>query len=65
MPFSGRVYIEKMRCDGNQEEMVRALVNDAVQQMPFCGGDQFGRCILSRFLESQGFATSGGLWAEC
>lgn len=65
VPFSGRVYFEKMRCDGIVEEVVRVLVNDAVQQMPFCGGDQLGRCTLSKFVESQGFARSGGLSAEC
>ncbi len=65
VPFSGRVYFEKMLCNGSQEEMVRILVNDAVQPLEFCGGDSFGRCTLSSFVKSQSFARSGGVWEEC
>jgi hypothetical protein len=65
VPFSARAYVEKMLCNGTQEEMVRILVNDAVQPLEFCGGDKYGRCTLSRFVESQEFAKSGGEWAEC
>jgi hypothetical protein len=45
--------------------MVRILVNDAVQPLEFCGGDEYGRCTLSNFVESQEYAKSGGEWTEC
>jgi hypothetical protein len=65
VPFSARAYVEKMICNGTQEEMVRILVNDAVQPLEFCGGDEYGRCTLSNFVESQEYAKSGGEWTEC
>jgi hypothetical protein len=65
VPFSARAYVEKMLCNETQEEMVRILVNDAVQPLEFCGGDEYGRCTLSNFVESQEYAKSGGEWTEC
>ncbi|RDL36099.1 uncharacterized protein BP5553_06711 [Venustampulla echinocandica] len=64
-PFSARMYFEKMTCEGSAEEMVRVLVNDAVQPLEFCGGDALGRCTLTKFVESQGVAKSGGAFSEC
>lgn len=65
VPFSARMYVEKMTCEGQPEEMVRVLVNDAVQPLEFCGGDELGRCTVADFVASQGFARSGGKWNEC
>ncbi|EFQ36815.1 histidine acid phosphatase, partial [Colletotrichum graminicola M1.001] len=65
VPFAGRMYVEKMKCDGTDEEMVRVLVNDRVVPLSGCGADKLGRCKLGRFVESLGFARRGGLWHEC
>ncbi|KAF8870778.1 histidine phosphatase superfamily [Infundibulicybe gibba] len=35
VPFSGRMVVEKLACDG--EDFVRILVDDAVQPLAFCG----------------------------
>lgn len=47
------------------EELVRVIVNDRVQDLKQCGGDRLGRCKLSAFVKSLGFARSGGLWDQC
>ncbi|KAL2024542.1 hypothetical protein VTK56DRAFT_7585 [Thermocarpiscus australiensis] len=66
VPFAARVYVEKMRCgDEEGEEMVRVLVNDRVVRLKGCGADELGRCSLSRFVESMGFARGGGRWDLC
>lgn len=81
VPFAGRVYVEKMRCDlprsgregrdgegGGElggEELVRVLVNDRVMELKGCGADALGRCTLGRFVESMKFAREGGHWDEC
>lgn len=65
VPFAGRAYVEKMRCAGEQEEMVRILVNDRVVPLEGCGADAWGRCGLDAFVESLRFARGGGLWGQC
>lgn len=65
VPFAARIYVEKLKCKKVEEEFVRIVVNDRVQEMGFCGGDRYGRCKLSKFVESQGFTTSGGRWEQC
>jgi hypothetical protein len=65
VPFASRAYFEKMRCDGEQEEFVRVLVNDRVMPLETCGGDELGRCKLSKFVDSLSFAQSGGNWDKC
>ncbi|KAJ4294823.1 hypothetical protein N0V88_005057 [Collariella sp. IMI 366227] len=66
VPFSSRVYVEKMRCEGHgEEEMVRVLVNDRVVRLGRCGGDERGLCKLGKFVESMKFARDGGRWGEC
>ncbi|KAI0171848.1 phosphoglycerate mutase-like protein [Hypoxylon sp. FL1284] len=65
VPFASRLYVEKMSCGGADEEFVRILVNDRVVPLQSCGADDFGRCKLSKFVESQSFARSGGHWDEC
>ncbi|KAF1942892.1 acid phosphatase [Clathrospora elynae] len=65
VPFAARVYVEKLQCKREKEESVRVIVNDRVHPLEFCGADKHGRCTLSRFVESQSFARSGGLWARC
>ncbi|KAF2749415.1 acid phosphatase [Sporormia fimetaria CBS 119925] len=65
VPFAARMYVEKLSCDGEEEEFVRVLVNDRVIPMDFCQADHFGRCKLSQFVESQSFARTGGHYDEC
>ncbi|KAF8178032.1 phytase [Pholiota molesta] len=49
-PFSGRM----------GDVYVRILVNDALQPLEFCGGDQDGLCTLRDFVESQVYARENG-----
>lgn len=65
VPFAARAYFEKMSCTGMDEELVRVVVNDRVLPLETCGGDELGRCRLSSFVKSLGFARSGGDWAQC
>ena len=65
VPFAGRVVIEKMICAGEKEEMVRVVVNGRVMPLLQCHGDEMGRCSLSQFIASLGFARKGGRWEEC
>lgn len=65
VPFAARMYVEKMICGGGGEEMVRVLVNDRVIPLVNCGADELGRCKLGAFVESLGFARSGGNWDMC
>jgi hypothetical protein len=65
VPFASRLYVEKLHCKHEKEELVRVIVNDRVQPLEFCGGDKHGRCKLSKFVESQSFARGGGLWSRC
>ncbi|TLD03414.1 uncharacterized protein PgNI_12345 [Pyricularia grisea] len=64
-PFAARMYIEKMTCSGQKEELVRILVNNRVMWLPNCGVDEEGRCKLGAFVESLSFARSGGFWKKC
>ncbi|RFU71986.1 histidine acid phosphatase [Trichoderma arundinaceum] len=63
--FASRIYVEKLGCDGSEEEMVRILVNDRVVPLQGCDADALGRCTLTKFVESQSFARNGGLWDLC
>lgn len=65
VPFASRAYFEKMQCSGQEEEMVRVLVNDRVIPLVGCDADALGRCMLSRFVDSLTFARAGGKWGEC
>jgi hypothetical protein len=65
VPFGARAYFEKMSCEGQSEEFVRVLVNDRVMPLETCGGDQLGRCTVTKFVESLSFAQSGGNWDQC
>jgi hypothetical protein len=65
VPFAARMYVEKMQCGDSDQELVRILVNDRVVPLQSCGADKLGRCELGAFVESLGFARSGGLWDEC
>lgn len=65
VPFAARAYVEKMQCQGQTEELVRVIVNDRVQPLDQCDGDDLGRCTLTRFVDSLGFAQTGGRWNEC
>lgn len=68
-PFGGRIYFEKLICQHadakDNEEYIRIIINDRVQPMHACGGDEHGRCRLSDFLASLSFAKKGGRWDEC
>ncbi|TFK46995.1 acid phosphatase [Heliocybe sulcata] len=65
VPFSARMAVEKVGCEG--KEYVRVLVNDAVQPLEFCGGDENGLCELGAFVESQAYARNNGDgdWEKC
>jgi hypothetical protein len=65
VPFAARVYVEKMRCGGEEEERVRVLVNDRVMALRGCGADERGMCTLERFVESMAFARGNGRWDWC
>ena len=67
VPFAARAYFEKMECTGDKttEEIVRAVVNGRVVPLQGCGADSKGRCTLSDFVQSQGFAKLGGRWVDC
>lgn len=65
VPFAARIYVEKLSCKKAKEEYVRIIVNDRVQPLDFCGGDKYGRCKLSKFVESQSFTRTGGHWDQC
>ncbi|KAL7279575.1 hypothetical protein ACG7TL_005975 [Trametes sanguinea] len=66
VPFSSRMVTERLSCvrpdyDGKQKvgTYVRVLVNDEVQPLEFCGGED-GLCELEKFVESQVYARSSG-----
>lgn len=65
VPFAARAYVEKMTCSNHASEFVRVIVNDRVQPLTQCGGDSLGRCTLSKFIASLGFARSDGDWSQC
>lgn len=76
VPFAGRMYVEKMRCEAadtggsddeeaKEEELVRVLMNDRVVSLPNCAADVLGRCKLGDFVQSLEFARSGGRWDQC
>ncbi|KIK65846.1 hypothetical protein GYMLUDRAFT_158434 [Collybiopsis luxurians FD-317 M1] len=72
VPFSGRMIVERLHCRvsfGRPNEIyVRILVNNAVQPLEFCSGvTSEGLCELSKFVESQSYAISGGAgdWQKC
>jgi len=65
VPFAARAVFEKMACSGVEDEMVRVIVNGRVLPLEMCGSDALGRCRLSKFIESLGFAKGGGLWDQC
>lgn len=65
VPFAARAYFEKMRCRGHDEELVRVVMNDRVVPLEQCRGDELGRCALSAWIDSLGFARSGGNWNQC
>ncbi|KAL8700105.1 MAG: hypothetical protein Q9201_005634 [Fulgogasparrea decipioides] len=65
VPFAGRAYFEKLKCEGETEEFVRVIVNGRVLPLETCGGDRLGRCTLSNFVQSLSFAVEGGKWDLC
>ncbi len=70
VPFSAMFVTERLECGGNswyksgsgreKGTYVRMLVNDVVQPLEFCGGDEDGLCMLDAFVESQSYARSNG-----
>ncbi|KAL8732903.1 MAG: hypothetical protein Q9166_002504 [cf. Caloplaca sp. 2 TL-2023] len=65
VPFAARAYFEKMKCPGEKEEFVRVIVNNRVLPLDTCGGDELGRCTLTKFVQSLDFAVGGGRWDLC
>ncbi|KAI0629941.1 acid phosphatase [Trametes polyzona] len=68
VPFSSRMVTERMMCvrEGRVGAYVRVLVNDEVQPLEFCGGEE-GLCELERFVQSQEYArkSGGGDFDKC
>ncbi|KAJ8517733.1 hypothetical protein ONZ45_g5115 [Pleurotus djamor] len=58
VPFGARMVVEKLACGRVQKEFVRILVNDAVQDLGFCGGGEM--CELKAFVKSQAYARNNG-----
>ncbi|KAK3719427.1 hypothetical protein LTR37_004284 [Vermiconidia calcicola] len=65
VPFAARAYFEKMICNEHDDELVRVIINDRVLPLEQCGGDGFGRCTLTSFVDSLGFVNGGGRWDQC
>lgn len=65
VPFAGRAYIEKMECSGEDEPLVRALVNERVVPLHGCEVDDLGRCKLDDFIDGLSFARNDGHWERC
>lgn len=65
VPFAARAYFEKMQCHGHPEELVRVIIDDRVLPLTQYGGDRLGRCSLSAFVDSLGFAQMDGYWDQC
>lgn len=64
--FAARTYVEKMKCDGAQEELVRVIVNGRVIPLVQCANvDELGRCSVGEFVKSLSFAEAGGKWNDC
>jgi Histidine phosphatase superfamily (branch 2) len=65
VPFAARVYIEKLTCLHDDEDLVRIVVNDRVVPLANCETDEHGTCKLSDFVDGLTFARNGGRWGEC
>ncbi|KMU84197.1 3-phytase B [Coccidioides immitis H538.4] len=68
VPFAGRAYVEKMKCDWSprkDDEFVRILLNDRVYPLHGCNVDSLGRCELNDFVKGLSYAASGGMWDRC
>ncbi|KAK1569419.1 histidine phosphatase superfamily, partial [Colletotrichum navitas] len=65
IPFGSRMYVEKLKCSDETEELVRVLINNRVMPLSRCGVDRHGRCKLGNFVESLRFARTGGDWDRC
>ncbi|PCH06943.1 Histidine phosphatase superfamily, clade-2 [Penicillium occitanis (nom. inval.)] len=65
VPFAARMYVELMTCEGEEEQLVRVLVNDRVVPLYGCEHDGLGRCTLDDFVDGLSFARSNGNWASC
>jgi len=58
VPFSSRLVTERVSCSG--QHFVRMLVDDALQDLEFCGATGDGLCSIQAFVDSQGYARSDG-----
>jgi len=65
VPFGARAYVEKMKCEGEPQEMVRLIMNERLVHLGFCGGDSDGLCPVGAFVQSLEFARAGGRWEQC
>ncbi|EPS35931.1 hypothetical protein H072_10614 [Dactylellina haptotyla CBS 200.50] len=64
VPFASRVYIEKMKCKSEPDELVRVLVNDRVMKLK-CPEKKYGSCTVHEFVRGLKFARRGGNWDQC
>lgn len=65
VPFASRMVVENMDCSlrGWKELYVRVLINDAVQPLEFCGGQE-GLCTVDAFASSQAYSLDGQGWTD-
>ncbi|KAF3924368.1 hypothetical protein AA313_de0202238 [Arthrobotrys entomopaga] len=64
VPFASRMYVEKLQCEGEKEELVRVLINERVMKLK-CKERNFGGCTVKDFLDGLEFARTGGNWVRC
>ncbi|KAF3939214.1 hypothetical protein ABW19_dt0207978 [Dactylella cylindrospora] len=65
VPFASRMYVEKLKCESHEEELVRVIVNDRLMNLQGCDEAAYGACKLHEFVESLKWARDGGNWNEC
>ncbi|EPS35902.1 hypothetical protein H072_10637 [Dactylellina haptotyla CBS 200.50] len=65
VPFASRMYVEKLKCEGEKEELVRILINDRVMELKGCDEKKYGACSIGDFVEMLKWARNGGNWNEC
>ncbi|KAK6353497.1 hypothetical protein TWF696_005460 [Orbilia brochopaga] len=64
VPFASRMYVEKLQCKGQKDELVRVLINDRVMKLQ-CPEKKYGGCSVTDFVNGLEFARKGGNWDQC
>ncbi|KAK6531810.1 hypothetical protein TWF694_002977 [Orbilia ellipsospora] len=64
VPFASRMYVEKLKCEGEKDDLVRVLINERVMKLK-CKEKKFGGCTVKDFVGGLEFARTGGNWVSC